>query len=136
MAVGQEKLGIQDPNVIKAFGAFGGGIGGSGNVCGVLLAGVAVISSLYSRGSLEEKENPRMWKLSHRYMEKFAALTAEHGGLTCAEIAKVNWRDRDEAKNFYTNPESSRKECIRLVGEAAHALGELLEQETARETQG
>ncbi len=35
--VGMEKLGISDPSVIKAMGAFGGGIGGAGNICGVLV---------------------------------------------------------------------------------------------------
>lgn len=130
--MGQEKLGKTDPNVIKAFGAFGGGVASSGNVCGAMLAGVAVISSLYSRGSLEEKENPRMWKLSHQFMDKFTELTQEHGGITCKHIAKVNWHDREQARDFYKNPESRRKECIKLVGETAALLGELLEQEAAR----
>lgn len=130
--MGQEKLGITDPNVIKAFGAFGGGVASSGNVCGAMLAGVAVISSLYSRGSLDEKENPRMWKLSHQFMDKFTELTQEHGGITCKHIARINWHDRDQARDFYKNPESRRKECIKLVGDTASLLGELLEQEAAR----
>ncbi|MBM9514141.1 C_GCAxxG_C_C family protein [Desulfobulbus marinus] len=130
--MGQEKLGIADPNVIKAFGAFGGGVAGSGNVCGAMLAGVAVISSLYSRGSLEEKENPRMWKLSHQFMARFTELTLEYGGVECKHIARINWNDRNQARDFYKNPESRRKECIKLVGETASLLGELLEQETAR----
>lgn len=131
MAVGQEKLGKDDPQVIKAMGAFGGGIAGSGNVCGVLLAGVAVVSNLYSRSSLDEKENPRMWSLSHKYMAEFSKLVEEHGGITCSQIARVNWQDRGQVKEFYTNSESRRKECVRLVGDAAFALGEILEQETA-----
>lgn len=130
--MGQEKLGITDPNVIKAFGAFGGGVASSGNVCGAMLAGVAVISSLYSRGSLDEKENPRMWTLSHQFMDKFTKLTQEHGGITCKHIARINWHDRDQARDFYKNPESRRKECIKLVGDTASLLGELLEQEAAR----
>ena len=130
--MGQEKIGITDPNVIKAFGAFGGGVASSGDICGALLGGVAVISSLYSRGSLEEKENPRMWKISHQLMDKFTELTKEHGGITCKHIARINWHDRDQARDFYKNPESRRKECIKLVGETAFLLGELLEQEAAQ----
>jgi len=52
--------------VIKSMGAFGGGIAGSGNVCGILSGGVALISSIYSRGNLEEIEDPRMWRLSYK----------------------------------------------------------------------
>ena len=129
----QEKLENVDPAVIKAVGAFGGGIAGSGNVCGVMLAGVAVISSMYSRSNLDEKENPRMWALSHKFITKFEELTEVHGGTTCRDIARVNWQDRNEVKDFYTNPDSRRKDCIKLVGDAAFLLGELLEREAAKE---
>lgn len=131
--MGLEKLGKDEPEVIRAFGAFGGGIGGSANVCGALLAGVAVISSLYSRSNLQEKENPRMWKLSHLFMDRFAELCQVHGGIHCKDIARVNWQDREQARTFYKDPESRRQICIQLVGDTACVLGELLEQETARE---
>lgn len=127
--VGLEKLGITDPSVIKALGAFGGGIGGTGNVCGTLIGAVSVIGRLYSRGSLEEKENPRMWAATKTVMKNFEALAAPHGGINCCQIARVNWMDRDQVKDFYRNPESRRQHCITIVGETAKALGELLDQE-------
>lgn len=129
--VGMEKLGTAEPAVIKALGAFGGGIGGSGNICGTLVGAVSVIGSLYSRGSLEEKENPRMWAATKTVLKNFEALTAEHGGIQCSQIARVNWMDREQVKNFYKNPESRRCHCITIVGETARALGELLESEVA-----
>jgi C_GCAxxG_C_C family probable redox protein len=127
--VGLEKLGITDPSVIKAMGAFGGGIGGAGNICGALVGAVSVIGSLYSRGSLEEKENPRMWAATKTVLRNFEALAAPHGGINCCHIARVDWMNRDQAKDFYRNPESRRQHCITIVGETAKALGELLEQE-------
>lgn len=127
--VGQEKLGVSDPSVIKALGAFGGGIGGTGNVCGALVGAASVIGTLYSRSSLEEKENPRMWAATKAVMQHFETLTAPHGGVNCCQIARVNWMDRDQVKDFYGNPESRRQHCIEVVGETAKALGELLEQE-------
>lgn len=131
----QEKLGQVDPAVVKAVGAFGGGLAGTGDVCGVMLAGVAVISSMYSRSGLDEKENPRMWSLSHTFIKKFKELTEEHGGTHCSNIARVNWQDRGEVKEFYTSPDSRRKECIQLVGDAVFYLGELLEAEAERAAQ-
>ncbi len=127
--IGLEKLGVNDPSVIKALGAFGGGIGGTGNICGALVGAVSGIVSLYSRSSLEEKENPRMWAATKAVMKQFEELTAAHGGINCCQIARVDWMDRDQVKDFYGNPESRRQHCITVVGETARALGELLEQE-------
>ena len=36
LAAGQEKLGRPDDEVIRAMGAFGGGLGGNGEVCGAV----------------------------------------------------------------------------------------------------
>jgi C_GCAxxG_C_C family probable redox protein len=130
--VGLEKIHKYDENVIASIGAFGGGIASSGSVCGALLGAVAAVSSLHSRGSLEEKENPRMWGASHNLIKQFYQLTEPYGGRNCRDIARVNWSDRNEVKNFYTDPESSRKDCIRLVGELAFTLGTILEKEMAR----
>jgi C_GCAxxG_C_C family probable redox protein len=130
--VGMEKLGNSDPAVIKALGAFGGGIGGAGNICGALVGAVSVIGSLYSRGSLEEKENPRMWAATKKVLRMFEELTAPYGGINCCQIARVDWLDREQITNFYTNPESRRQHCITLIGETAKTLGELLDQELER----
>ena len=40
--------------------------------------------------------------------------------------------ERDQVKDFYGNSESRRQHCVRVVGETARALGELLEQEAER----
>ena len=121
-----------DEAAVKAVGAFGGGIASSGSVCGILLGGVAMISSMYSRGNLDEKENPRIWALSSKFMKKFADLTEPYGSMNCRDIAGVDWKDRDAVKEYYANPESNRRICTELVGEAAAILGELLEQEEER----
>ena len=126
--MGQEKMNLHDENVVKAMGAFGGGIASTGRVCGALLGGVGFISSLYSRGNLGDKEHPRMWRLSYKLSKKFEELTREFGGMDCRDIAQVNWSDKEQTKEFYTNPEGRRKHCIQLVGETAYALGEILDQ--------
>jgi C_GCAxxG_C_C family probable redox protein len=127
--VGLEKLGVNEPAVIRTLGSFGGGIGGTGHTCGVLLGAVSVIGTLYSRSSLEEKENPRMWTATKAVVHHFTELTAPFGGINCCQIAQVNWMDREQVKKFYTNPDSRRQHCIAVVGETAKILGELLEQE-------
>lgn len=122
---------MRDENAIRAVGAFAGGIASSGNVCGILLGGVAVISSIYSRGNLEEKENPRIWAVSRKFMLRFEELAEPFGGINCRDIAGVDWTDRKEVREYYTSQEGSRKNCLQLIGEAAYALGVLLEEQMA-----
>jgi C_GCAxxG_C_C family probable redox protein len=130
--VGLEKIEKYDENVIAAAGAFGGGIASSGSVCGTLLGAISAVSALHSRGSLEDKENPRMWGVSHKVIKNFDQLTEQYGGRNCSDIARINWSDRDEIKNYYSNPDSTRKDCIKLVGDLAYSLGVILEKEMSR----
>ena len=129
LAAAHEKLGISSPEVVKAVGLYGGGVSGTGEVCGALLGGIAVISSLYSRSSLDEKESPKMWKLGHMLDGRFAEITSRHGGKLCRDIARVDWGDRDQVSAFYKDNGSRRKHCLQTVEETARALGEILEQE-------
>ncbi len=122
-------MGTINETVIKAMGAFGGGVASSGNVCGILTGGVALISSLYSKGNLEEKDDPRMWRLSYKLFKHFENLTESFGSINCRDIARLNWSDREATRDFYKNPESKRKLCTQLVGDFAFKLGEILDQE-------
>jgi len=126
-------MDCRDEGIIKAMGAYGGGIASSGRVCGCLLGGVGLISSLYSRGNLEDKEHPRMWRLSYKLNKKFEELTKPHGGVNCSDIARINWSDKEQTKDFYNNPDSRKRICVQLVGDTAYALGEILDQ-AAEET--
>lgn len=136
LAAGQEKLGHVDEDVVKSMGAFGGGIASSGRVCGALIGGIALISTLYSRGNLQDKEDPQMWHLSRKLVKKFEELTAPFGGVECRNIAQTNWFDAQEVKEFYKNPESRRKHCIGIVGETAYILGEMLEAAAESQSTG
>jgi len=123
---------MKDDAAVKAVGVYGGGIAATGNVCGILLGAIAMISSIYSRASLEEEENPRMWSASKKFMKEFEKMTKEFGGINCSDIARVNWSNKLAVRKYYKDPASNRKECLRLVGEAAYVLGKMLEKESAR----
>lgn len=125
-------MNLVNESAIKAVGAFGGGIAASGSVCGTLLGGVAMISSLYSRGNLGEKEDPKVWVLSSQFLKQFEELTKPYGGLNCRDIAGVDWQNRKAVKKYYSDPKGGRKICVKLVGDAAYALGEILEQAAAK----
>lgn len=96
------------------------------------MGGVALFSSLYGKGKPSEKDDPRAWSLSSKFIEKFQELTRPYGGINCRDIARVNWKDKEAAREYYKNPESRRQECIKLLGNAAYELGKLLEEDTSR----
>ncbi len=127
--MGQQKLGVSNPEVIKAVGLFGGGIAGTGDVCGAMLGGIACISEQCSRGDLSEEESPRMFKLGHMLDKAFTEITQEFGGKDCAHIARVDWLDSEQVAEFYKGADSRRKYCQEVVGETARVLGEIIEQE-------
>jgi C_GCAxxG_C_C family probable redox protein len=125
--VGQEKLGRGNDDVIRAMGAFGGGLGGNGEVCGALAGALAVIGLRYSRARADEKENPKMWADTQEMVRRFRdEIVKRAGTIYCRDIAQVNWRDRAETKAFYQGDKV--KKCIRIVGETALLLGEMLER--------
>jgi C_GCAxxG_C_C family probable redox protein len=126
--VGQEKMGLQDPGLVQAVAALGGGIASSGKVCGILTGGVVFLSSLYGKTSPEGRDHPHLWRLTYRLSKKFEERTKAFGGPDCRDIARVNWKDRDAVRSFYTNPEGRRNICLKLVGETARDLGEILEE--------
>ena len=108
-------------------GAFGGGLGGNGEVCGALVGALGVLGLRFSRAREEEKEDPKMWGFTHELLKRFLEeVIPKHGGLLCREIAGVDWNDRDQVKNFYKGKKV--QECGRIVGDTARLVGELLER--------
>ena len=115
-------------------GAMGGGIASSGRVCGILIGAVALMSSLYSRSGLDDSDDVNMWRYGAKLNRKFEELCAEYGGVNCRDIAQTDWRDREQVKEFYRGEDSRRKHCVRLVGDMAQYLGELLEEAPPKKT--
>jgi C_GCAxxG_C_C family probable redox protein len=120
-------MGKADDNVIRAMGAFGGGLGGNGEACGALAGGLAVLGLRFSRARQEEKEDPRMWDYTDELLTRFRdGIVKEHGSILCRDIGRVDWKNHEQVKVFYKGDKV--QECIRIVGETAKLLGELLER--------
>ncbi len=127
-AVGIKKLGRESYDLVKAMGAFGGGLGGNGEVCGAVVGGLAVLGLVFSRGHEAEIEDNRMWRYTHALVERFAH---EIGGGTilCREIIHVDWTDREQVREFYRGKSQT---CVALVGRTARLLGEMIESTAAK----
>jgi len=109
-------------------GAFGGGLGGNGEVCGAMVGALGVLGLRFGRGREEEKEDRKISAYAKEVLRKFREIVKNHGGILCRDIAGVDWKDREQAKAFYKSEKII--ECRRIVGDTAHMVGELLERES------
>ena len=108
-------------------GAFGGGLGGNGEVCGAVVGALAALGLKFSRAREEEKEDPRMWAYTHELLKRFREeIVKNHASILCGEIARVDWKNREQVKSFYKGDKVL--ECGRIVGDTARLTGELLER--------
>jgi len=125
LAVGQEKLGKGNEDLIRAMAPFGGGFGATGEVCGAVAGALAALGLKYGRGKKDEREDPRMWAEAREYMKRFCA-ECGNGSVYCRDIAGVDWTDAEATKQFYRS--DRLKDCIRMCGDAARLLGEFLKK--------
>ncbi|HID29051.1 MAG TPA: C_GCAxxG_C_C family protein [Desulfobacterales bacterium] len=125
--MGQKKLGLKDPKLVRSMTAFGGGIASHGGPCGALTGGVSFLGSLLGRDVPEEKDDPILWKACREFYSRFEIEVAgKYSGMNCQDIAGVDWSDREQARAFYKG--EGVVECRKNTGKAARILGEILEK--------
>jgi C_GCAxxG_C_C family probable redox protein len=123
LAVGQEKLGRGNEELIRAVGAYGGGLG-AGEICGAVSGALAVLGSRFRRGKDEEKEDLRMWVLVREFLKRFREDIGQ-GKIYCRDIAGVDWSDVSALKAFYKS--EKLLVCRDLTGATERLLGEFME---------
>jgi len=128
LAVGQEKTGRVNPEIIKAMGAYGGGVARSGRVCGILTGAVGMMASLYGTGDPAVREDPKLKPLAVKLVRRFEELTAPYGGVDCACIVEIDFNDEQKRRWFRSAPDSTRRRCESLICDMAVYLGQLLEE--------
>ncbi len=106
-------------------GAFGGGLAGTGEVCGAVVGALAAIGLAYSRSSPEETEDFKMWILGNRFLKRFRDELGK-GSIRCRDITRVDWRNQDQKAKFYNG--EGYYACRDLTAKAARMLGELFEE--------
>jgi C_GCAxxG_C_C family probable redox protein len=110
---------------MRAMGAFGGGLGANGEVCGAVVGGLAVLGLRFSRAEDDENEDLRIWSYTRELLWRFANEITK-GSIYCRDIAKVDWTNMERIKRFYKS--DALVECQRITGETARVVGELLDR--------
>lgn len=69
-----------------------------------------------------------MWADAEELVRRFRdEIVRQNGSILCRDISQIDWKDREQVKAFYNGDKV--KECMRIVGETAMLLGELLERQ-------
>ena len=107
---------------------FGGGMGSSGQICGTLSGALAILGFTLGKTESKARDHKLMWKVSHKMVKQFAEICQPYGGTNCADIAEVNWHDRASVREFYSNPDSKRKNCVKVIRETSDYLNSLVDE--------
>ena len=114
------------PEVVAAMAPFAGGMGSSGQVCGALSGALATIGFTLGKTTAQQENHKQMCSVSYAMIQKFTEITKPHGSIQCADIAQVDWKDQNAVQNFRKNPDSTRKNCVKVVRETSNALYDLI----------
>lgn len=117
-------FGMEREMALRAAGAFGGGMGRSGQTCGVITGAIIVIGLKHAKTRAEDNATrEKCYAVAAEFIRRFEA---HHGALTCpallgCHIGTPEGRTLAHEKQLYTTI------CEGLVRDAAEILEEVLE---------
>ena len=124
LAAFMDELGINDPMVLRAAGAFHGGMVSS-LVCGVHAAGLMVLGMLVGRENLELGLDGLL-PIVMPAQDLIKRLDKRLGSSSCKELSGVDFTDAEAAINFYVTKENEK--CFGLVAEGTEEIALFLKE--------
>ncbi|MDI9517914.1 MAG: C-GCAxxG-C-C family protein [Bacillota bacterium] len=94
LLIALESEGKENQDLVRAVAGLRRGLGGSGEVCGVLSGGMCFLSYFGGRGSDDEVENENLKIMFKELYDWFVEYTAEYGGINCKQIIA------DDSRNY------------------------------------
>lgn len=87
LSMGLEMQGKNNPELIRAVHGLAGGLGFSGELCGALTGGAALLGLYAGKGTADQEEDPRLIFMVEDLIGWFKMEYAEEfGGIRCEEI--------------------------------------------------
>ena len=125
-----DETGLRVEDAAKLSSSFGGGMGRLREVCGTVSGALLALGML--RG-YSDPQDPAAKAAHYRLVQEYARLFRErNGSIVCRELLKDVPVSTGGAPEPRTPAFYARRPCLRLVGEAAAILDEIL-NETAEE---
>ena len=116
-----QHLGLEHDAVPAIATAFGGGIGGTGSVCGAVVGAVMAIGLRHGRRDASVKD-ARAYGLTQELRRRFEA---EMGATECRTLTGMDLSTPEGVRAFYKSDVPARV-CLPAVGFAYRAAVELL----------
>lgn len=84
---GLEQMGKSNPDLVRAMNGLAGGLGFSGELCGALTGGAALLGLYTGKGSPEQPDDPRLMFMITDLVKWFKEEYGQQfGGIRCEEI--------------------------------------------------
>ncbi len=116
-----QHLGVKNPLVPGIANAFGGGIAGTGSVCGALVGAVMAIGVKYGRQDSSQPD-AKVYALAQDMRRRFES---EMVSVNCRELTGFDLSTAEGVKAFYAS-DVPRKVCSRAVGTAYDEVVKLI----------
>jgi C_GCAxxG_C_C family probable redox protein len=116
-----QQLGIENEAIPRIASGFGGGIGGTGAVCGALVGAVMAINLKCGRDTPSE-DRFGTWPMIQEFRRRYEA---EMGHITCRELTGLDLSTEEGQKQFWSSDVPIRV-CLRSGGTAYQLVMELL----------
>ncbi len=87
LTLGLDRLGIENPDLIRAAGGMALGAGKGTGTCGSLTGGTCLIALYAAKGAEGEREDDNLWDMCDELWTWFEdAFGAQYGGVRCDDI--------------------------------------------------
>jgi C_GCAxxG_C_C family probable redox protein len=95
---GLEMMGKSNPDLVRSMQGLACGLGFSGELCGALTGGAALLGLYAGKGSPEQEEDPRLFFMLEDLVAWFKSeYEAQYGGIRCDEILAAASRAKTPA---------------------------------------
>ncbi len=123
-----ESLGLSRQDALRVAASFGGGIGRSGNTCGVVTGALMALGLRYGATEPDQQAKERMYAIAQEFMARF---TARHGSVICRELVQADI-STPEGRQAMRERNTHASVCSGLVEDAVAILDEMLHKEERR----
>jgi C_GCAxxG_C_C family probable redox protein len=124
-------LGLDAETALKVATGLGGGLGGSGEVCGAVSGGVLALGLKYGRGGRDEK--PMAQVAYQKTVELMRAFEEVHGSCTCRTLLGGCDLRTPEGKQRFQQQGLHQKVCVGCVRTVGQILEGMLETPATKE---
>ena len=121
-----DELEIDKETVLKLTSSFGGGMGRLREVCGAV-SGMFMVAGLL-KGYIDPKNNLAKTEHYKRIQELAVHFKEINGSIVCRELLGLSLKSESHTPQLRTEDYYKKRPCVKLVGDAARILEEMIWQ--------